>query len=85
MTLLMRDQENIEKGMAQGMEKGLAQGMAQGMEKGLEKGMEQGKVYGAISVYREMGLSNEEISKKIREKFYLTKEKAESYLMAEVV
>ena len=73
MTLLMRDQENIEKGMAQGM------------EKGLEKGMEQGKVYGAISVYREMGLSNDEISKKIREKFHLTKEKAESYLMAEVV
>ena len=65
MTLLMRDQENIEKGM--------------------EQGMEQGKVYGAISVYREMGLSNEEISKKIREKFHLTKEKAESYLMAEVV
>ncbi len=28
--LLMRDQENIEKGMAQGMEKGLAQGMEQG-------------------------------------------------------
>ena len=69
MTLLMRDQENIEKGMAQGM----------------AQGMEQGKVYGAISVYREMGLSNEEISKKIREKFHLTKEKAESYLMAEVV
>ena len=65
MTLLMRDQENIEKGMAQGME--------------------QGKVYGAISVYREKGLSNEETSKKIREKFHLTKEKAESYLMAEVV
>ena len=61
MTLLMRDQENIEKGM------------------------EQGKVYGAISVYREMGLSNDEILKNIREKFHLTKEKAESYLMAEVV
>lgn len=65
MTLLMRDQENIEKGMAQGMV--------------------QGKIYGAISVYREMGLSNDEILTKIREKFHLTKEKAEGYLMAEVV
>ncbi len=65
MTLLMRDQENIEKGKAQGLE--------------------QGKVYGAVSVYRDMGLSDEEILKRIQEKYHLTKETAESYLLVEMV
>ena len=77
MTLLMRDQENIEKGIAQGLAQGLKQGKAQGIE--------QGKVYGAVSVYRDMGLSDGEILKRIQEKYHLTKETAESYLLAERV
>lgn len=38
MTLLMRDQENIEKGIKIGLERGLEQGLEQGIEKGLEQG-----------------------------------------------
>ena len=89
LTLLMRDQENIEKGIAQGIAQGLAQGLeqgkAQGLKQGKAQGLEQGKVYGAVSVYRDMGLSDEEILKRIQEKYHLTKETAESYLLAEMV
>lgn len=56
MTLLMRDQEN------------------------LEKGMEKGKIYGAISVYKELNLSEDIILNKLKEKFWLTEEQAEEYL-----
>ncbi len=44
MTLLMRDQENIEKGIKIGLERGLEQGIEQGLEQGIEKGLEQGKL-----------------------------------------
>lgn len=57
MTLLMRDQEN------------------------LEKGMEKGKIYGAISMCRDLNLSEDVISKKLQEKFQLTAEEAKEYLM----
>ena len=48
MTLLMRDQENFEKG--------------------IEQGIEQGKIYGAVSVYREMGMTDYDISVKLQKK-----------------
>ena len=42
MTLLMRDQENIEKGIKIGLERGLEQGIEQGLEQGIEQALEQG-------------------------------------------
>lgn len=56
MTLLMRDQENIDKGM------------------------ERGKIYGAISAYRELDLSDDMILRKLEAKFRLTEEEAKEYL-----
>ncbi len=53
MTLLMRDQENIEKGV----------------------------VYGAIIIYRDLGLSEVEIKEKLHEKFQVSYEEAEQYLL----
>ena len=61
MTLLMRDQENIEKGI------------------------EKGKIYGAISMCRDLGLPEEEISKRLQQKYHLSQEEAEEYLQVEVV
>lgn len=52
MTLLMRDQENLEKG----------------------------KIYGAISMCRDLNLSEDMILKKMQEKFRLTEEEASEYL-----
>ena len=53
MTLLMRDQENIEKG----------------------------KIFGMLSAYRDIGIADDIISKKLREKFHLSEEEVEGYLM----
>ncbi len=64
MTLLMRDQENIEKGI----------------KKGIEKGIEKGKIYGAISMCRDLGLPEDEILKKVQEKFQLSLKEAKEYL-----
>lgn len=61
MTLLMRDQENIEKGI------------------------EKGKIYGAISMCRDLGLSDDEISKRMQEKYHLSQEEIEECLQVEVV
>ena len=68
MTLLMRDQENIEQGIKQGMEQGLKQGMEQGIKQGIEA---------LMSSLREFGVEDDMIIKKIQEKFHVSKEEAE--------
>ena len=50
MTLLMRDQENIEKGIKIGLERGLEQGIEQGIEQGLEQGIEKGLEQGKLEM-----------------------------------
>ncbi len=71
MTLLMRDRENLEKGMEQGMEKG--------MEQGMEKGMEQG-IRSMVAVLKELGVPTQTIRAKIQEQFDLSPEKSGKYL-----
>lgn len=56
MTLLMRDQEN------------------------LERGLEIGRIYGAISAYKELNLTEDTILSKLMEKFQLTEDEAKEYL-----
>jgi len=41
--LLMRDQENIDKGREQGLKEGREQGLEEGREQGLKEGREQGE------------------------------------------
>lgn len=50
------------------------------IEKGIEQGIEQGKIYGAISMCRDLGLSENEILKKLQEKYYLTEKEAGHYM-----
>ena len=76
MTLLMRDQENIEQGIKQGMEQGLKQGMEQGIKQGMEQGIKQG-IEALMSSLREFGVEDDMIVKKIQEKFHISKEEAE--------
>ena len=45
-----------------------------------EKGREEGKIYGAISVYRDLKLSDDEILKKIQIKYELSEDEALKYL-----
>ena len=42
MTLLMRDQENIDKGREQGLEEGREQELEEGRKEGLQEGLKQG-------------------------------------------
>ncbi len=63
MTLLMRDQENQEKGR----------------EKGREEGREEG-IYEVISLCKEIGMPDHDISRRLQQRFHLSKEKAEEYM-----
>lgn len=72
MTLLMRDQENLERGLEQGLEQGLKQGLKQGKE--------IGRIYGTISAYKELNLTEDTILSKLMEKFQLTEDEAKEYL-----
>ncbi len=62
MTLSIRDQDNIEKGM----------------EKGLEQGREEG-IRLMISALQELGISEAEIRKTVREKYRITEEEQKKY------
>ena len=60
MTLLMRDQENIEKWF------------------------EKGKIYGAVSTYMELGLSDSEILERLKKKYHITESEAKVYMLETV-
>ena len=47
MTLLMRDQENIDKGREQGLEEGRKEGFQEGLKQGIEQG--GGPYYGTYA------------------------------------
>ena len=51
------------------------------IEKGIEKGIEQGKIYGAISMCQDLGLTVDEILERLQVKFHLSHEEAEQYVL----
>lgn len=53
------------------------------IEKGIEKGIAKGRIYGAISMCRDLGLSDEEIIIKLCEKFCLSEEEVKELLYEE--
>ena len=42
--------------------------------------MEKGKIYGAISMCRELGLSDSEILERLQKKYQITESEAEAYM-----
>ncbi len=42
--------------------------------------MEKGKIYGAISMCRELGLSDSEILERLQKKYHITESEAEDYM-----
>lgn len=42
--------------------------------------MKKGRIYGMISAYRDLEISDDEILKKVQEKFQLSLEEAKEYL-----
>lgn len=59
MTLLMRDQENVERGKQQGIQKG---------------------IHGAVSMCRELKLSDGEIVQMLQKTYHITEQEAQAYM-----
>ena len=49
--------------------------------KGREEGREEGKIIGTVETYRDMGLDNNSIIKRLVEKYGLSRSKAEAYVL----
>ena len=64
-----------EEGIAIGRELGLEQGLEQRLEQRLEQG-----IRGMAELFRELGLPDERIIGKLREKFSMTRQEAERVL-----
>ena len=59
-------------------------GRKEGREKGREEGREEGRIAESIDIYRdEMNLDNDSIIAKITDKFNLSPQDAEKYVLAE--
>ncbi len=53
-------------------------------QENIEKGREEGKIYGAVSTYRELGLSDSEILERLQKKYHITESEAEAYMQETV-
>ena len=63
-------------------EKGREEGRKKGREEGRKEGREEGRILEAVVIYRdEMNMSDELITKAIMNKFSLSLEDAEAYVM----
>lgn len=71
MTLMLRDQENIEKGIELGRAEGRTEGCAEERQEGIRL---------MVSALWDFGIPKEEIRKKIQEKYQLTGQELEEYL-----
>lgn len=91
MTMLMREREKLEEGIAQGMTQGIAQGITQGIAQGIAQGITQGiakgmtkgvqkGIHGTVSILRGIGMPDEFILSKIVEQYDLTADEAKDYL-----
>lgn len=78
MTLMLRDQENIEKGREIGMEEGKEIGRVQGKEEEREEGIRL-----MISALKEFEIPWPEICAKVMEKYQLSEEEQKQYLSME--
>lgn len=63
--------------LSEGVER---KGIEKGIQQGIQRGIQQGKIYGTIEVYREDKLPEDEILKRIRQKFSLTEDEAKEYM-----
>ena len=71
MTLMLRKQENIEKGIELGRAEGRTEGRAEERQEGIRL---------MVSALWDFGIPKEEIRKKIQEKYQLTGPELEEYL-----
>ncbi len=81
MTRDLESEVSLMCNLSEGVErKGIEKGIQQGIQQGIQRGIQQGKIYGTIEVYREDKLPEDEILKRIRQKFSLTEDEAKEYM-----
>lgn len=76
--------QGISQGMAQGISQGMAQGISQGMAQGITQGISQGFAKGIkplVELCQEFGLSAGETRKRLADKFSITEEAAQAYMV----
>ena len=74
--------EGREEGRREGRKEGHEEGRREGHEEGHREGREEGRILEAVVIYRdEMHMSDELITKAIMNKFSLSLEDAEAYVM----
>ena len=79
MTLLMRDQDNLEKGREEGLKLGREQGLEEGLELGREQGREQG-IKMMIATLSDFHISQDQIRESLQKRYGLTAEEVAQYL-----
>ena len=67
----MSESKGVED-MCTALEELKEQGRQLGVQEGREQGRQEGKIYGAIAVYRDFDMPEEEIAKKLQMKFGVT-------------
>jgi len=74
----------MEQSEAKGRKEGREEGREVGRKEGREEGREEGRIAESIEIYRdEMNLDNESIIAKIKDKFDLSQQLAEKYVLCE--
>ena len=74
-------EEGMLEGMNTGRIEGLNAGRIEGLNAGRLEGLKTGKIQGIIETLRDLNVPDADITKKLKEKFKLTDEEAENYLM----
>ena len=76
------EEKGRKEGREEGREKGRKEGREEGRREGRKEGREEGRILEAVVIYRdEMNMSDELITKAIMNKFSLSLEDAEAYVM----
>ena len=73
------EKETMELFREEGKAEGLAEGKAEGLAEGLAKGLEQ-SFFHTIASYRDCGIVDEEIIKKVMARFHMTEGQSREYV-----
>ena len=76
MTYELELKQQFSLGKEEGLEEGLEKGLQEGHTKGLEEGIK-----GTVEILRSLGIEENEIINQLMEKYELSKEQAESYVV----
>ena len=76
-----REARGRAEGEARGRAEGEARGRAEGEAKGRAEGEARGRILGTVETCRDLGFSNADIIKRLIEKFGLSQNEAEAYVL----